>query len=86
MSVVRSPLSVGGVLVALGGDNVQIFEYSTDAAASDDLQKFQEKINGSRGTVSSKITHLYKKDTALIFYMGTREDILTVLNFSDNTN
>ena len=79
--VTRAPFSVDGVIVLLGGDNIQIFEYADPTTAGQDISLLEEKYTTRKRTFSSnETTYLYTKGTLTIFYMGNNKNILDVLS------
>lgn len=84
--VKRSPFSVGGTLIGLGGDNIQIFEYSDHGTALKEAAIFTEKYTKSTAKNQWKNRmHLYVRGNIIIFYMGANDSILTTLNKDMNS-
>jgi hypothetical protein len=68
--VTKPQLSIPGVLIALGNDNLQTFEYATESGASGDAQKFKKFYANRlrRGTWWS-FMHLYtRRKSSCILY------------------
>lgn len=70
----RPPFSVAGVLLTLQGDNVQVFEYGSAAAASSEARDFLES---STGAASSR---LYVDGPLAVLYTGNRQDVISTLD------
>ncbi len=77
----REPFSVKGILIGLGKDNIQIFEYPDSLTALGEGSKFAQKYTGSEATSKWKnVKHVYVKSNIVIFYMGRNTGILTALD------
>jgi hypothetical protein len=73
--------SVQGLLVAFGNDNIQIYEYPTNASATADAQKFHWIYTSALSRSPFRgIVHLYEKENLLVFYMGNKEDVIRALS------
>ena len=77
-SVHRSFFAEEGRLVALGGDNVQVFEYTDTALALSDVSNFEKSANTRQGAWK-KNAHLYSSDKLLLLYTGQRQSIIESL-------
>jgi hypothetical protein len=72
--------SVQGLLVAFANDNIQIYEYPTNASATADAQKIHWiYANALLRSPFRGIVHLYEKENLLVFYMGNKEDVIRAL-------
>ena len=66
----RPPFSVPGILMTLRGDNVQVFEYTNQAAAAGEIASFVNSRNQAR---------LYVDGSLVVLYTGNRDEIISVL-------
>ena len=77
----RVPFSVKGVLISWSGDSVEVFEYPNHDTALNDGMMLTQKYTQSTPVNQWKNTiHLYIKDKIIIFYMGTKKNILATLD------
>jgi hypothetical protein len=74
----RSFFSVTGKIVALEGDNVQVFEYASSREASSEASHYLE--SAKKEAVWKNGSHLYAIDNLLILYMGSRKAIIDGLD------
>lgn len=77
--ITRKPLVANGVIVALQKDNIEVFEYPDRNNAMAESALLAKKYRKPAPNPWSQIIHIYVKDNLVIFYMGKREDILSVL-------
>ena len=76
----KSGLSQPGTMLAVAGDTVSVFEYPDSASAQNEATTLAKKYsdNAFLDTWYGQ-AHVYIKDSAVIFYLGSRSTILTVL-------
>ena len=73
----RKSFAVSGQMVIMNGDNIQVFEYPDHTAAVNDASRLAAKYSSSwRSTSWKKNIHLYVDGKFVVFYMGSRTDIL----------
>ena len=76
----RPRITVPGQLVALGGDNIQVFEYPDhDSAMNEATALAQAYTESSRSPAWKHNIHVFVKDSLLIFYMGNQSSIVAAL-------
>jgi hypothetical protein len=79
-SITHQPFSVKGTMVLTEHDNVQMFEYSNARAAASDVEAFKKSYDQIKSTnIWKSSIHLYQKDNVIVFYMGTREKVISPL-------
>ena len=80
MKVSNPFLSADGVLVSFKEDNIQIFAYPNNEAASADARKLvQGYTDVSRKDLRATLIHLYKGENILVLYVGNKTNILSSL-------
>lgn len=73
----RNQFSVEGILIRLGQDNIQVFEYPDRESALSEGKILSQKYTSTSTLGLWKNTkHVYIKDKMLVFYMGTEKNIL----------
>lgn len=77
--ITRKPLAANGVIVALQKDNIEVFEYADRNTAMAESALLAKKYRKPEPNPWADKIHIYVKDNLLIFYMGKREDILSIL-------
>lgn len=73
----RTGFDVTGSLIALKGDNIQVYEYESAIHAQNDAKEFLDSQNSDYWKAH---THIYVKSNTVVFYFGTRERILSTLD------
>ena len=87
VSSVRQPfLSVPGHAVNVNGQRIEIYEYSSDAAANADATRIDEDaclahVAGGTTTMMDwpGVPHLYKRGRVIVIYVGTDKHIISAL-------
>ncbi len=75
--VSRKNFTVGGEMVVMNGDNIQVFEYGDHTGALGDATSLAAKYLSSWRSASwKKNIHLYVDGKFVVFYMGSHADIL----------
>jgi len=78
VNIQRDFFSAMGIIVTLNGDNIKVFEYKDPATAAADVLAFQKSAE-TKMYAWRKTVHLYLKDNIIVFYMGSRRNILDAL-------
>ena len=73
----KTPFVNEGLIVALDGDNIQIFPYASHFSAEYDAALFFAQYPNA--TTTGGGMNVYQKGNLLIFYMGSRENIFSAL-------
>jgi hypothetical protein len=81
----KDNFSVRGTLVTASGDNIQVFEYPSARIAAGEAKAFLEShlMSGAGGATPGaweRPVSLYAKGSLIIFYMGSNERIVEVLD------
>ena len=77
----RNQFSVEGILIGLGQDSIQVFEYPDhDAALAEEKMLSQKYTGTSTSSLWKNAKHLYVKDRIIVFYMGAEKNILDSLD------
>ena len=78
--VTRSPFTVDGKVIALEGDNIQVFEYADhDSAMKDALILAGKFAPSATRPIWKKDMHVYVNDKLAIFYMGHSDLVMNSL-------
>ena len=79
--VTRRQFTVGGTIVTLNGDNIQVFEYPSHEMAVIEASNLQEEYRISSQTSGWKNRmHLYVYDTLIIYYVGNSSTVINALD------
>ena len=80
--ITRRPyFTVEGNTVALNGDSIQVFEYPDHQSAVNDGSTLANRYSASsRSDAWKRDIHLYVDGTLVIFYMGSQNSIVSVLD------
>jgi hypothetical protein len=78
----RPPLSIDGTLVSFSGDTIGVFEYGDSGTAKTEAQAIITQNNNGNGNQNAwkDRIHIYTKDSLVIYYMGTKENIINALD------
>jgi hypothetical protein len=81
--VTRKYISAPGEIIALGVDNIEVFQYEDTVTAVKEATSLSARYaNNTRSTLWKKDIHLYATNNMTIFYLGENQSILSILNQS----
>ena len=78
-NVKRNFFSSPGQIMTLGGDNIEVFEYSDNGTALADISLFKKSSETRIGSWKKNI-NLYESENLIVFYMGQNNKIINLLN------
>ncbi len=80
-SIKRSSFSATGTLLALTGDNVQIFEYKDKTLITSELDQAMRQYSATGASRRWRgYVYIYQKNNLIVYYMGGQLLIVKTLN------
>ncbi len=87
MKMKRTSFSAEGVLVGIGDDNIQVFEYPDHDIALENGNTFVKRFLVDNSLNKWKdVMHVYVKGNLVVFYMGRDKKILDTFNKNKDMN
>jgi hypothetical protein len=80
-NITKDDFSVPGTLVAMAGDNIQIFEYPSALAAARESEVFIKESAAVASTMRSweRQASIYNKGSLVVYYLGANQEIMKAL-------
>jgi hypothetical protein len=76
----QTGFTVPGSIIMINNDNISVFEYGNSQLAKSEAEAYASQYNKYPERNSVGLTHIYIKDTIIILYSGSKDNIIQYLN------
>jgi hypothetical protein len=78
--IIKPEFTVSGNIITINNDNISVFEYENiDIAKAEAISYVNKYDKSTKPYIWKEFTYIYTKDNLIIFYLGSREEIINSL-------